>query len=103
MVTVKRGAVLVGFAIALAAGPLAVASPAAAETTCPWGTKPTRFEGVCISGGGGGAAAPLPPIPPPSNAGPHIVNNPNGFDSVNGIPCSPEHYGTCYGMSQNPG
>ncbi|OBA96472.1 hypothetical protein A5662_17865 [Mycobacteriaceae bacterium 1482268.1] len=102
MVTVKRGAVLVGFAVAVAAAPLAAASPAAADSTCPWGTKPTRFEGVCISGSGGGAAAPIAPVPP-SAGGPQIVHNPNGFDTVNGIPCTPEHYGVCYGLTQNQG
>ena len=102
MVTVKRGVVLFGFAVALAAAPLAVASPAAAESTCPWGTKPTRFDGVCISGAGGGAAAPVPPVPP-SGAGAQIVNNPNGYDTVNGIPCTPEHYGVCYSLAQNGG
>ncbi len=102
MVTVKRGVVVFGWAVALAAAPLVVASPAAADSTCPWGTKPTRFEGVCISGAGGGAAPPVAPIPP-SGGGPTVVNNPNGFDTVNGIPCTPEHYGVCYGLTQSGG
>jgi hypothetical protein len=95
---VKRKVVIFGCAVAFAAAPLVVASPAAAD--CPWGTKPTRFEGVCISGAGGGTA-PIPPVPPPSGGGAQIVNNPNGFDTVNGIPCTPEHYGVCYGLAQN--
>ena len=98
MVTVKRGVLVFGWAVALAAAPLVVASPAAADSTCPWGTKPTHFEGVCVSGSSG--SAPVAPVPP-SGGGPNIVNNPNGFDSVNGIPCTPEHYGTCYGLAQN--
>ena len=102
MVTVKRGVVLFGFAVAVATAPLAVASPAAADSTCPWGTKPTRFEGVCISGAGGGAAAPVPPVPP-SGGGQVIVNNRNGYSTVNGIPCNDEHWGVCQGLIQNGG
>jgi len=30
-----------------------------------------------------------------------VVNNPGQVGSVNGIPCTPEHYGTCLAMSQN--
>ena len=102
MVAVKRGILVFGCAVAFAAAPLVVASPAAADSTCPWGTKPTHFEGVCISGGGGGAAAPVPPVPP-SSSGANIVNNPNGYGSVNGVPCTAEHWGTCQAMIQNEG
>jgi len=98
MVSVKRGVLVFGCAMAFVAAPLVVASPASAD--CPWGTKPTRFEGVCISGAGGGSA-PVIPVPPPSGGGAQIVNNPNGFDTVNEVPCTPEHYGVCYGMAQN--
>ncbi len=102
MVSVKRIALVFGFSVACAAAPLMVASPAVADSTCPWGTKPTRFEGVCISGAGGGAAAPIIPVPP-SGGGPTVVNNPNGYDTVNGIPCTPDHYAVCYGLTQNGG
>ena len=98
MVAVKRGILVLGCAVAFAAAPLVVASPAAADSTCPWGTKPTHFDGVCISGGGGGAAAPIPPVPP---SGPGLNINPNGVGSVNGIPCTAEHYGLCQAMIQN--
>jgi hypothetical protein len=94
VVGVKRSLVILGCSVAFAAGPLVVAPPAAAD--CPWGTKPTRFEGVCIAGAGGGTA-PIPPVPP-SSSGP--VYNPNGVGSVNGIPCTPEHYGTCLALMQ---
>jgi hypothetical protein len=93
---------VLGCAVAFAAAPLVVSSPAAADNTCPWGTKPSRFDGVCTSGAGGGAAAPIPPVPP-SGGGPNIVRNPNGFDTVNGIPCTPEHWGVCYGLIQSGG
>lgn len=98
MLNVKRGILIFGSTVAFVAAPLVVAAPAQAD--CPWGTKPTRFEGVCISGAGGGSA-PIIPVPPPAGGGAQIINNPNGFDSVNGVPCTPEHYATCYGMAQN--
>jgi hypothetical protein len=98
MVSFKRGVLVFGCAAAFVAAPLVVASPASAD--CPWGTKPTRFSGVCISGAGGGSA-PVIPVPPAAGGGAQIVNNPNGFDTVNGVPCTPEHYGVCYGMAQN--
>lgn len=99
MVSVKRGALVFGWAVAMAAAPLIAASPAAAKE-CPWGTKLTHWD-TCVSGVGT-ASAPVLAVPP-SGGGPNIVNNPNGYDTVNGIPCSPEHYATCYGMIQNGG
>ncbi len=81
MVSFKRGVLVFGCAAAFVAAPLVVASPASAE--CPWGTKPTRFSGVCISGAGGGSA-PVIPVAPPAGGGPTVVNNPNGYDTVNG-------------------
>jgi hypothetical protein len=98
--TVKRVVPVLATAAACAVVPLVVASPAAADKDCPWGTKLTHWN-TCVSGQGT-AAAPIIPVPPPSGGGPDIVNNPNGFDTVNGVPCTPEHYGVCYGMSQNP-
>jgi hypothetical protein len=98
MVSVKRGVLVFGCAAAFVAAPLVVASPASAE--CPWGTKPTRFDGVCISGAGGGSA-PVIPVAPPAGGGPTVVNNPNGYDTVNGIPCTPEHWAVCYAQTQS--
>ncbi len=100
MVTVKRGVLVFGWAVALAATPLVVASPAAAKE-CPWGTKLTHWD-TCVSGVGT-ASAPVLNVPPSSGGGPNIVNNPNGFDSVNGIPCTPQNYGTCYALAQQGG
>lgn len=100
MVTVKRGVVVFGFAVAFAAAPLVVAPTAMAE--CPWGTKQTHFEGVCISGSGGGAA-PVIPVPPPAGGGATVVNNQNGYGTVNGVPCNDEHWGACQAMIQNGG
>jgi hypothetical protein len=96
MVAMKRGILVIGCAVAFAAAPLVVASPAAADG-CPWGTAPTRWEGVCAKSSAGGG--PNAVVSPPK--GPNIVNSPGGVGSVNGIPCTPEHYATCYGMIQN--
>jgi hypothetical protein len=94
---VKR-AILVGCAtLATVFGPLAVASPAAADG-CPYGTVPTRFPGVCTQGQGG---APPPAITVPQQ-GADVVSLPGQFQTINGIPCTQEHFGTCYAMSQQP-
>ena len=103
MVGVKRGILVLGCAAAFAAAPLVAASPAAAKD-CPYGTVPTRFEGVCVQGQSGGLAPGGPTVPIQASApGPTIVNNPNGVGSVNGIPCTPEHLGTCIGLQQSYG
>jgi hypothetical protein len=105
MVTVKRGVLVLGCAVAFAAAPLVVASPAAADKVCPWGTVASHFGGVCVSGSSGGAGAPVAPVPPqtPAAGGAQVFNNPNGYSTVNGIPCTAEHYGTCYALTQNGG
>lgn len=93
---VKRGMVLVGCAAAVAFGSVLSASPAAAKE-CPWGTSPTRFEGVCSpSSTAGGAVVVAPPA-----GGANIVYPPGELPRVNGVPCTPEKWGTCYGMAQN--
>lgn len=96
--------ILVGVcAVALALGPFVVASPASAES-CPPGTKPTRFDGVCVSGGsGGGAIAPPLPVLNSPGSGAVISSPPGQLPSVNGIPCTPEHLGTCIGLTQSQG
>ena len=96
----KRGILAIGCAVAFAVVPLVVAAPAAAK--CPWGTS-ERFPGVCTSGMSNGVQpqAVLPPQASPPGA--NVVINPNGFSSVNGIPCTPEHYSTCIAMQQSQG
>jgi hypothetical protein len=94
MVLVTRGLMLFGCAAAIAVGPLVVASPAVAQG-CPWGTVQTRFDGVCTAGGPGNPAAS--PSGPSLNS---VQGAPGQVGSVNGIPCTPEHYGTCLAMSQ---
>jgi hypothetical protein len=102
MVNVKRGILIFGCAAAFAAAPLVAASPAVAKD-CPFGTVPTRFEGVCSPGTGGFGAPPV--VIPPDAGMPQadVVNNPNGFGSVDGIPCTPEHMGYCIAKQQSPG
>jgi hypothetical protein len=93
-----KRAILVGCAtLATVFGSLAVASPAAAGA-CPYGTV-ARFDGVCTQGQSGGAAPPGITVPP---QGADVVSLPGQFPTVNGIPCTQEHFGTCYAMSQNP-
>lgn len=100
MVTVKRAIVAFGCAAVFVAAPLVAASPAVAKE-CPYGTS-ARFEGVCTAGGPGMRGGPV--IPPQASApGPVVSNNPAGVGSVNGIPCTPQHYGTCIAMQQANG
>jgi hypothetical protein len=103
MVNVKQGILAFGCAAAFVAAPLVLASPAVAKD-CPPGTVSTRFEGVCVQGQAGGFGAPGLTVPPMTGStGADVVNNPNGFGSVNGIPCTPEHMGTCIGLQQSQG
>jgi hypothetical protein len=93
-----KRAILVGCCtLATVLGSLAVASPASADG-CPYGTLPTRFPGVCTAGQGG--AAPPPIVVAPQGSEP--VTMPGQFPTVNGIPCTVEHFATCYAMSQQP-
>lgn len=86
----------VGVCAAIAAGGLcANAAPAAA---CPSGTVPSDFAGVCVSGPSGGAATP-----PSGHSGAMFSGGVNSLPSVNGIPCTPEHIGTCIGLFQSQG
>jgi hypothetical protein len=95
--TARRKVLIAGGVAAIFLGPLAVASPAAADG-CPYGTVPTRFSGVCTSGVAGG----IQNSPPSVNA-PDLPGPPPGspFATVDGIPCTPEHLGACIGLSQS--
>ncbi|BDY30839.1 hypothetical protein MMAG44476_03037 [Mycolicibacterium mageritense DSM 44476 = CIP 104973] len=97
MATMKHAVVLCGFAVAAALGPVVLAAPAQAKN-CPPGTTQTRFEGVCVKGASGGNAV----VAPAAGGGPQISQLPGQLPTVNGVPCTPEHYGTCYGMAQQP-
>lgn len=98
MAKVTRAVVTSSFAVAAVLGSLAFAAPAAAKN-CPPGTTKTKFDGVCVAGGLGGNSV----APPVSAGGGSDVNYlPGQLPQVRGIPCTPEHYGTCYGLSQIP-
>lgn len=95
---------LVGaLSIALVGGGLIItAAPASA---CPYGTVPTHFDGVCVSGQGGGSApvGQLGGAPVASGGGAVFGGGPNELPTVNGIPCTPEKIGTCIGLAQSQG
>jgi hypothetical protein len=100
MVTLKRAILMGVCAAAVGLGPLAIASSASADGSCPYGTVPTRFSGVCTSGVAGGApSGPTVPIPPgsSSSSGPPGT----GFTTVDGIPCNSAHASTCIALSQS--
>jgi hypothetical protein len=98
MVTLKRAILMGVCASAVGLGPLAIASSASADGSCPYGTVPTRFSGVCTSGVAGGApSGPTVPIAAGSLPGPPG----NGFTTVDGIPCNSTHAGDCIGLSKS--
>lgn len=84
-------------ALLVGAGLCATAAPASA---CPYGTVPSDFSGVCVSGGtnGGQIIAPSPP-----QTGAVYGGGPNELPTVDGIPCTPQHLGTCIGLSMSQG
>jgi len=82
-------------------GSFAVAAPAAADS-CPYGTVPTRFPGVCTQGQAGGAAPPAITVPISGSDNSTISTPPgSGFSTVDGIPCNPQHSSTCIALSQS--
>ena len=93
----KRAILVACCILTTAFGSLAVASPASASG-CPYGTV-ARFDGVCTQGQSGGAPPPGITVP---QQGADVVSMPGQFATVNGIPCTQEHYSTCYAMSQQP-
>jgi hypothetical protein len=103
MINVKRGIFVFGCAAAFVAAPLVAASPAVAKN-CPYGTVPTKFDGVCVQGQAGGVGSPGVVVPPQaSGVGPVVDPNFNGYGSVNGIPCTPENYGKCIALQKSQG
>jgi hypothetical protein len=84
--------------MALLSAPLIFASSASAQT-CPYGTSPTKWPGVCAKSGSNAPAF----LPPGSTPAGQVVQRPNELPSVNGIPCTPEHLSTCIGISQSQG
>ena len=90
----------VGCATSMAAGALALAAPAAADG-CPDGQVADGYSGECIydmmadswQDNEEGMQMFGIYIGPTYSGG--------QVPSVNGIPCTPEHVGTCIGLSQN--
>jgi hypothetical protein len=82
--------------MALLSAPLIFASSASAQT-CPYGTSATKWPGVCAKSGSNAPAF----LPPGSTPGGNVVSRPGELPSVNGIPCTPEHYGTCLALQQS--
>ena len=82
------------------------ATAAPAWATCPSGTVPTDFAGVCVSGQAGAGAPVNGQLTSPvtsSGAGAAFGGGPNSLPSVNGIPCTPQKIGTCIGLAQSQG
>ena len=71
---------------------------AAPASACPFGTVPSDFSGVCVSGGVGGDAV-VPPAP--AETGGAFGGGPNELPTVDGIPCTPWQLGTCIGLSES--
>lgn len=92
-----------GVCVALVAATLVIAAPMA--VACPSGTVPTDFSGVCVSGGESGGQPVNGELQAPigSLGGPAISGGVNGLPSVDGIPCTPQHLGTCIGLAQSQG
>ncbi|GAC1407366.1 MAG: hypothetical protein NVSMB60_27740 [Mycobacterium sp.] len=103
MAVVKRGILVACATFATVMGSVAVAAPASA--TCPYGTVQTHFSGVC-TGGQAGSGAPAQVVVPPSVSagGADVSSLPgSGLTSVDGIPCTPQHQGTCIALQQSGG
>ncbi|WP_313674190.1 hypothetical protein [Mycolicibacterium sp.] len=72
------------------------AAPAAA---CPTGTVASDFAGVCVSGTSNSGQVPVAP----PHFGAVYGGGPNELPSVDGIPCTPQHLGTCIGLAESQG
>lgn len=81
------------------AGLFATAAPAQA---CPYGTVPSHFDGVCVSGQSGGSM-PQQVANPVQAGGAQLSGGPGELPRVNGVPCTPQNIGTCIGLMQSSG
>jgi hypothetical protein len=98
----KRAVVIGGCAIGLVVGSLSVGalSASAPAFACPYGTVASHFSGVCVSGQAPDAG-PQAVRPQTGGSGAQITQPIGGLQTVNGIPCTPEHQGTCIGLIQS--
>ncbi len=86
------------YTIAVAGAALAFAPPAAAEDGCPGSQVVDDYTGECVLDMMSDSWDTEPAMFT-VNIGPTY---PGGqVPSVGGIPCTPEHYGTCIGLQQN--
>lgn len=91
---------LSGACATLVAGGLCVTAPTA--MACPVGTVPSDFSGVCVSGASAGESGGDQPVNPVAPAGGAVFGGGVGeLPTVNGIPCTPQHLGTCIGLSES--
>jgi len=81
---------------AMACGGLLLASPVMADDGdgCPAGQTADGYTGDCVLD-----IVPISFVDGPISQ--RIIIGGDDYGSVNGIPCTPEHYGTCIGMSYN--
>ncbi len=93
-----RNLLVGGCALTLGFGSLAVAAPASAD--CPAGTVATHFDGVCEAAPAGSQQG-VPAVVNPSGPGAGSSSI-DGLPAVDGIPCNPQHIGTCIGLGGNP-
>lgn len=84
-------------ALLIGGGLCATAAPAQA---CPYGTVPSHFDGVCVSGQSGGSPGVVNPV---QAGGAQLSGGPNELPRVNGVPCTPQNVGTCIGLMQSEG
>lgn len=80
--------VLIGTAAFMAAAP---------ASACPYGTVPSDFSGVCVSGGTNGGVVPVAP----PHVGAVFGGGLNELPTVDGIPCTPQQLGTCIGLAES--
>lgn len=83
----------------LITGALYATAPTA--MACPSGTVPTDFGGVCVSGGEPGGQPVNGELP--AVGGAVFGGGVDSLPSVDGIPCTPQHLGTCIGLTESQG
>lgn len=100
----KRTILIGACAAAISGGAVVLAAPASAD--CPWGTRPSHFEGVCVAGAGKGSSTSGNAVVAPPDLSPPLVQSlgpGSGLTSVAGIPCTPENMGKCIALQQSQG
>lgn len=81
----------------------ALCATAPTAGACPSGTVPSDFSGVCVSGGQPDGQPVNGELTAPIGEGAVISGGSDSLPSVDGIPCTPLHLGTCIGLSESQG